>query len=197
MVVSSPSTGTGMTHPQAATECGLKLLKGGGIKHKKNSCHTRVKGRGSNKKQKEANNSDAAVVAEPTNNDDVLSLPDESDSEIEYGDDKIENAGIENVHGLDKFFDERNKPIFKSDTDQRLAIGYMFYKKFGAPENHQEWRDKKICPQSRKVFDLDDGTRIDHILNDTVACKKAGISYTRTRNRSKYGKMTSSCFGFN
>jgi hypothetical protein len=31
------------------------------------------------------------------------------------------------------------------------------------------------------VFDLDDGIRIDHILNDIVAHKKAGIAYTGTR----------------
>jgi hypothetical protein len=57
----------------------------------------------------------------------------------------------------------------------------MFYKKFGAPENHQEWRDKKIRPQIRKAFDMPYSARIDHILNDVVACKKAGIAYTRTR----------------
>ncbi len=57
----------------------------------------------------------------------------------------------------------------------------MFHKKFGAPENHQEWRDKKIRPQIRKAFDLSYSARIDHILNDVVACKKAGIAYTGTR----------------
>jgi hypothetical protein len=57
----------------------------------------------------------------------------------------------------------------------------MFYKKFGAPENHQEWRDKNIRPQIRKAFDLSYSARIDHILNDAVACKKAGIAYTGTR----------------
>jgi hypothetical protein len=58
----------------------------------------------------------------------------------------------------------------------------MFYKKFGAPENHQEWRDKKIRPQIRKAFDLlYTSARIDHILNDVVACKKADIAYTGTR----------------
>ncbi len=58
----------------------------------------------------------------------------------------------------------------------------MFHKKFGAPENHQEWRDKKIRPQIRKAFDMPSGARIDHILNDVIACKKAGIAYyTGTR----------------
>jgi hypothetical protein len=56
----------------------------------------------------------------------------------------------------------------------------MFYKKFGAPEDRQERRDTNICPQLRKTFDLDDGVRIDHILNDIVACKKADIEYTGT-----------------
>jgi hypothetical protein len=61
-----------------------------------------------------------------------------------------------------------------------LAIGYMFFKKFGAPENHQEWRDKKIRPKIRKAFNMHDAARIDR--NNVVACKKAGIvAYTGTR----------------
>jgi hypothetical protein len=203
MVDPSTSTGTGSMpqNVQVARKRGPK----GGKKRKTNRRLSSVKGTGgSNKKQqKESNTSDTAVVvvAQPTKNYDELSssdiseydnmatttvatLPeatnlDESDSEIEY---EEEDAVFENIHGLDEFVEERNEPIFKSDTVQRLAIGYMFYKKFGAPENHQEWRDKKIRPQIRKAFDLDDGTRIDHILNDVVACKKAGISYTGTHN---------------
>jgi hypothetical protein len=109
-------------------------------------------------------------------------VEDESDSEIEYGDDdedEVVDAG--DIDGLVEFIEERNEPVFQTDTVQRLAIGYMFHKKFGAPENHQEWRDKKIRPQIRKAFDMPSGARIDHILNDVIACKKAGIAYTGTR----------------
>ncbi len=109
-------------------------------------------------------------------------VEDESDSEIEHGDedqDEVINAG--DADGLVEFIEERNEPVFQADIIQRLAIGYMFFKKFGAPENHQEWRDKKIRPQIRKAFDMPSGARIDHILNDVIACKKAGIAYTGTR----------------
>jgi hypothetical protein len=69
-------------------------------------------------------------------------------------------------------------------------MGYMFFNKFGAPENHQEWRDKKIRPQIRKAFDMPSGARMDHILNDAVACRKAGIAYTGTsKNGPKTGKQ--------
>jgi hypothetical protein len=141
-----------------------------------------------NKKQDE-------VVAEPNENYDELSssdevaveveipnIDDESDSEIEHGDeDEDDDVDTGNADGLLEFVEERNEPLFDTDIIQRLAIGYMFYKKFGAPENHREWRDRKIRPQIRKAFDLPPGARIDHILNDVVACKKAGIAYTGTR----------------
>jgi hypothetical protein len=113
----------------------------------------------------------------------TLVVEDESDSEIEHGDedqDEVINAG--DAEGLVEFLEERNEPVFQADIIQRLAIlGYIFFKKFGAPENHQEWRDKKICPKIRKAFVMHDAARIDHILNDVVACKKAGIAYTGTR----------------
>jgi hypothetical protein len=188
MVDPSPSTGTGMPPLPVAKKRGPKP-KGDG--RRKNRGLSSVKGAAgaSNKKRKELDTRETVVVlaeqtenndvaAEPTENDVAANEEDESDSEIEYEQDE----GEENVvHGLDEFLDERNEPIFKSDTVQRLAIGYMFYKKFGAPEDRHEWRAKKIRPQLRKAFDLDDGTRIDHILNDVVACKNAGIEYTGTR----------------
>jgi hypothetical protein len=141
------------------------------------------------------NKKQAEVVAEPNENYDELSssevatefeapsiVEDESDSDIEHGDEEDEDgqdAGDDNR--FIEFVEERSEPVFQTDIIQRSAIGCMFYKKFGAPENHQEWRDKKICPQIRKAFDLSYSARIDHILNDVVACKKAGIAYTGTR----------------
>jgi hypothetical protein len=147
------------------------------------------------------NKKQAEVVAEPNENYDELSssevatefkapdiVEDESDSEIEHGDEEDkdgQDAGDDNR--FIEFVEERSEPVFQTDIIQRLAIGYMIYKKFGAPENHQEWRDKKIGPQIRKAFDLSYSARIDHILNDVVACKKAGIAYPGTR---KFGPST-------
>jgi hypothetical protein len=118
-------------------------------------------------------------------------VEDESDSEIEhYGDEEDEHdADAENIDGLAEFVEERNEPLFETDIVQRLAIGYMFFKKFGAVDNHQEWRDKSIRPQIRKAFNLSKNLRIDHILSDVVACKKAGITYTRTRKIGAYTTM--------
>ena len=167
------------------------------------------------KKAIECNKTIAEVVAEPTENYDELGLPDqfhhvntvvapevetpiievettnieddESDSEIENGDEDWEDVDDgEPVDGFVEFVEERNEPLFQNDIIQRLAIGFMFYKKFGAPENHQEWRLQKIRPQIRKAFDLPPGARIDHILNDVVACKKAGVAYTGTRKIGPY-----------
>jgi hypothetical protein len=101
----------------------------------------------------------------------VVEEDEESDSDIEHGDDDedgVIDAG--DADGLVEFIEERNEPVFQTDIIQRLAIGYMFFKKFGAPENHQEWRDKKIRPKIRRAFDMPPGARIDHILNDVVAC---------------------------
>jgi hypothetical protein len=140
-------------------------------------------------------NKDYVELAEPNENYVELSsagvaaevetsniVEDESDSEMEHGDeDEDEDLNAGDADGFVEFMEERNKPVFQTDIIQRLAIGYMFFKKFGAPENHQEWRDKKIRPKIRRAFDMPSGARIDHILNDVVACKKAGIAYTGTR----------------
>jgi hypothetical protein len=196
-----PATGTGVTTHlvPAAKKRGPKGGKNAAGIKRKNKSICRVKGRVC-KKQRNA----LVAVAEPPNNYDEVALSDvsecsnatpittipvvttatveggESNSEIKYRD-KEDNAGIENIDGLNELFDERTEPVFKSETVQRLAIGYMFFKTFGAPEDHQEWRDRNICPQIRKAFNLDDGSRIDHILNDVVACKKAGIEYRGSR----------------
>jgi hypothetical protein len=47
---------------------------------------------------------------------------------------------------LAEFVEEQNEPLFETDIVQRLAIGYMFFKKFGDVDNRQEWRDKNISP---------------------------------------------------
>ena len=89
-------------------------------------------------------------------------VEDESDSEIEHEDedqDEVINAG--DADGLVEFIEERNEPVFQADIIQRLAIGYMFFKKFGAPENHQEWRDKKIRPKIRKAFVMHDDADLE------------------------------------
>jgi hypothetical protein len=120
-------------------------------------------------------------------------VEDESDSEIEhYGDedeDEDDADAAENIDDLAEFVEERNEPLFETDIVQRLAIGYMFFKKFGAVHNHQEWRDKNIRPQIRKAFNLSKNHRIDHILSDVVACKKAGITYTGTRKIGAHTTM--------
>jgi hypothetical protein len=82
-------------------------------------------------------------------------VEDKLDSEIEHGDeDKDEDVNAGDADGFVEFLEEQNEPVFQTDIVQRLAIGYIFFKKFGAPENHQEWRDKKILPQIRKAFDI-------------------------------------------
>jgi hypothetical protein len=129
-----------------------------------------------------------------TAEDETLNLvEDESDSEIEhYGDgdeDEDDADAAENIDNLAEFVEERNKPLFETDIVQRLAIGYMFFKKFGAVHNHQEWRDKNIRPQIRKAFNLSKNHRIDHILSDVVACKKAGITYSGTRKIGAHTTM--------
>jgi hypothetical protein len=46
---------------------------------------------------------------------------------------------------------ERNEPLFQTDIIQRYIA--TFYKKFDAPENHQEWRDKKLpTNQGRRLI---------------------------------------------
>jgi hypothetical protein len=95
---------------------------------------------------------------------------------------------------LAEFVEERNEPLFETDIVQRLAIGYMFFKKFGAVDNHQEWRDKNIRPQIRKAFNLSKNHRIDHILGDVVACEKAGITYTPTREIGAHTTMGNHLF---
>jgi hypothetical protein len=119
-------------------------------------------------------------------------VEDESDSEIEhYGDEEDEDDAdaAENIDRLAEFVEERNEPLFETDIVQRLAIVYMFFKKFGAVHNHQEWRDKNISPQIRKAFNLSKNHRIDHILRDVVACKKAGITYTGKRKIGAHTTM--------
>jgi hypothetical protein len=156
----------------------------------------------------------AVFVAEPTEDYDMLNssdrsasyntgvttedetsniVEDESDSEIEhYGDedkDEDDADAAENIDDLAEFVEERNEPLFETDIVQILAIGYMFFKKFGAVHNHQEWRDTNICPQIRKAFNLSKNYRIDHILSDVVACKKAGITYAETRKIGAHTTM--------
>jgi hypothetical protein len=46
------------------------------------------------------------------------------------------------VHGLDEFLMNEMNQSFKLILS-RVIIGYMFYKKFGAPEDRHEWRELK------------------------------------------------------
>jgi hypothetical protein len=71
----------------------------------------------------------------------------------------MEDVDAGDADGLVEFVKEQNEPVFQTNIIQRLVIGYMVYKKFAAPENHQEWRDKKIRLQIRKTQTTGGGSR--------------------------------------
>ena len=81
-----------------------------------------------------------------------------------------------------EFLEERSEPLLKADCF-RKAIAFLFVTEFNAIENNQNaWSGKKgIRKKIRDRLSLNPHTKLDHILNDVIACKKAGISYEGER----------------
>jgi hypothetical protein len=65
----------------------------------------------------------------------------------------------------------------------RKAVAYLFVSQFKTIDNNQNaWGGRNgVCKKIKERLGLNISTKIDHILNDVLACKQAGISYEGER----------------
>jgi hypothetical protein len=90
-----------------------------------------------------------------------------------------------------EFLDERSAPLLKEDCF-RKAVAFLFVSEYNSQDNAlQAWCGRGgIRKKIRDRLGISPQTKIDHILNDVLACKKAGISYEGERQvgDAKVGK---------
>jgi hypothetical protein len=110
--------------------------------------------------------------------DDYEDLDDE-ESAFEF------NNDTNTIDDLDylEFIKERSELLLKQDCF-RKAVAFLFVTAYDTIDNTEgAWEGKNgIRGQIRDRLSLHNGTRLDHILNDVLACKKAGISYDGERH---------------
>jgi hypothetical protein len=81
-----------------------------------------------------------------------------------------------------EFLEERSEPLLKQDCF-RQAVAFLFVTEYNTIDNkNNAWSGRNgIRKKIRVRLGLRKGAPIDHILNDVLACKKAGISYNGER----------------
>jgi hypothetical protein len=76
---------------------------------------------------------------------------------------------------------ERSEPLLGEDA-VRLSVAYLFITQHDALEDRAFWGGKSgVRKNIRDRLGISENTKIDHILLDVLACKKAGISYRGER----------------
>jgi hypothetical protein len=117
---------------------------------------------------------DDVTVTGPDYNDRSDSEDDEDHEYFEFN----ETPADENFD----FMIERSEPLLGDDV-VRLAVAFLFVTHHDALEDRNLWSGKYgIRKNIRDRLGLQCQTKIDPILNDVLACKKAGISYTGERH---------------
>jgi hypothetical protein len=108
---------------------------------------------------------------------DVLELPiyiDNDDNEsFEFN-----NDNVDDLPDYVEFLDKRSEPLLKENC-YRKAVAFLFVTELKAIDNnHEAWSGRNgIRKEIRERLGLPRNARLDHILIDVLACKKAGISY--------------------
>jgi hypothetical protein len=81
-----------------------------------------------------------------------------------------------------QFLAECSKPLLKDDCF-RQGVVFLFVNKFDSIDNTHNASFGKggIRTKIRERLGLNETTKVDHIFNDVLACKKTGISYNGER----------------
>jgi len=112
----------------------------------------------------------------------LVALPDyidvDDDESFEFNND----TNVDDPQDYLEFLEEHSEPLLKEDRF-RKAVAFLFVTEFNAIENNQNaWSGRKrIRKKIRDRLSLNLHTKLDHIINDVIACKKAGISYEGER----------------